>query len=180
MDFFVEWILKDFLVEYTHKILFQQSHSNPQDFFIIFPDFFFSLAEQDTPATRSRSFYLQFSIHFTYFLMAIDMLIAYKLKYCSCYIIEIHITTQIDQKKSYITVYVLQECIVYAYCNKPWQSIYLFLFLNWFIVINLLFYLFLLDIVIILYMIDSYTFFLFLLSSTFFFLRNYIFLKWIT
>jgi hypothetical protein len=32
MDLFMKWILRDFYVENTHKTLFQQSHSNPQDF----------------------------------------------------------------------------------------------------------------------------------------------------
>jgi hypothetical protein len=40
MDFIVEWILKDFLVQNTHKIFIQQSHSNSWDFFNL-PRLFF-------------------------------------------------------------------------------------------------------------------------------------------
>jgi hypothetical protein len=32
MDFSLEWISRDFMVENTHKTLIQQSHPNSQDF----------------------------------------------------------------------------------------------------------------------------------------------------
>jgi hypothetical protein len=59
MYFFMWWILKDFLVQNTHKIFIQQSHSNPWDFFNL-PRLFF----QPTGLPSSGSFLHLQSIFF--------------------------------------------------------------------------------------------------------------------
>jgi hypothetical protein len=56
MYFFMWWILKDFLVQNTHKTSIQQSHLNPQDFLWFSKTFF--LADRTAPGTLALFIYI--------------------------------------------------------------------------------------------------------------------------